>query len=126
MHLHPLYLFALHLAQTLAYVPVGSVSRGLGAAQLNWGCTKSFFGGRAQYKGYKEAKSPLLVRRSHDLGLVTGMEADVLEKSKEERGGRFTNDKASSLTDRRSFFKGLAGMSANEGSIPATFKEIRE
>ncbi len=126
MHLHPLHLFALHLAQSLAYVPVGSVSRGLGAARLNWGCTELFFGGRAQYRGYKETKSPLLGRRNHDLSLVTDMKADALEKSKEERGGRFTSDEASSLSDRRSFFKALAGMSANEGSIPATFKEIRE
>ncbi len=36
------------LSSEFAYVPVGSVSRGLGAAQLNWACAESFFGGRAQ------------------------------------------------------------------------------
>ncbi len=43
-----MHLFAHHLAQSLEYVPVGSVSRGLRAAQLNWGFIESFFGGRAQ------------------------------------------------------------------------------
>ncbi len=126
MHLHPLYLFALHLTQTLAYVPACSVSRGLGEAQLKWGCTKSFFSGESQYRGYKEAKSSLLVRRSHDLSLVSDMGADTFEKRKKERGERFTRNKDSSFSDRRSFFKDLAGISVNGGSIPATFKELRE